>query len=191
MSENEEASKPKVDRSGFNPTVHQKGKHGDPIRNEDGTCKLKANWKEVATDRQGRKFNTKIHGDKPVLDDHGYLKVTRRRSAGPMKQYPKTTAFVNKHKEPGYAYYVMNDEGGRMDQFIDNDWEPVVTPEGRAELAVGQARSPGTKGVLMRKPIEWHQEDQRKKRELRNIEYKRNLAPKEGQYEADPSSPLR
>ena len=175
----------------FNPVVHEQTENGDPVREEDGFIRLKRNWKELAVDRQGRTFNPKIHADNHELDDEGYLKVRRRRSSIPITAVNRTKAFVNKYREDGYVYYVMNDEGGRMEQFTANDWEPVMTKEGQATMNVGQARGPNTKAILMKKPIEWHEADQQRKHDLQVHNFKSKTAPKEelGQYK--PNSPLR
>lgn len=180
------------DKVEFNEVVHEKTDNGDPAREEDGSIRLKKNWEDVAVDRQGRKFNEKIHAEKHELDNEGYLKVRRRGEYKPIGATNRTEAFVNKYREDGYAYYVMNNEGGRMEQFTQNDWEPVMTNEGQASLNVGQARSPNTKGILMKKPIEWHETDQKKKREMLVHDFNSKTAPKEdlGQYAVD-ATPLR
>ena len=177
----------------FNKVVHEADEHGDLIRNEDGTIRLKKQWKTEAVDRQGRKHNPKVHGDKPTLDSDGFLQVKRRRESKPITSTNRTEAFVNKYKEDGYAYYVMNEDGGRMEQFTQNEWEPVVTKDGQATMNVGQARSPNTRAVLMKKPLEWHEADQEKKVAIVNEDLKSKIAPKEdeGQYRATEDSPLR
>lgn len=182
-----------VDKGEFNPVVHEQTKDGDPEREWDGSIRLKSNWKTLAVDRQGRTFNKKIHVENHELDNDGYLKVRRRESNIPITAVNRTEAFVNKYKEDGYAYYVMNNEGGRMEQFTQNDWEPVMTQDGQATINVGQARGPNTKGILMKKPIEWHEADQKKKSEMRVHDFKQKIAPKEdlGQYKATETSPLR
>ena len=177
----------------FNQNVHESTSNGDPARNDDGSIRLKQDWKAEALDRQGRSFNKQVHGDKPILDDAGFLKVRRRGETKLVTSTIRTEAFVQQHAELGYAYYVMNDEGGRLQQFTDNDWEPVVTGEGIATMQVGQARDQNTRAILMKKPIEWYEADQRKKREMNDYELKQTSSPKEemGQYEANPTSPLR
>ena len=176
----------------FNPTVHEQTEAGDPLRNDDGSIRLKKQWKKVATDRQGRKFNEKVH-DGQELDSEGFLKVRRRGETKLVGSTNRSRAFVEKNHKEGYADYVMNDEGGRMEQFLANDWEPVTTAEGVATMSVGQARGPGTKAIHMRKPIEWHEADQKKKLERNRLSTKSKEAPNEadGQYEAEASSPLR
>ncbi|KKK81374.1 hypothetical protein LCGC14_2814120, partial [marine sediment metagenome] len=46
----------------FNENVHEATDAGDPRRNQDGSIQLKTTWKKDAVDRQGRKFNPKVHG---------------------------------------------------------------------------------------------------------------------------------
>ena len=128
------------------------------------------------------------------MDNEGYLLVRRRDNDTKLVgSTNRSKAFVDKHKEEGYAYYIMNDEGGRMEQFTANDWEPVTTKEGVASMSVGQARGPGTQGILMKKPEEWHDADQKRKLERNRLSTKEKTAPNEadGQYEAEASSPLR
>jgi len=127
----------KKDLGTFNPTVHVADEHGDPARKEDGSIKLKTNWKDVAVDRQGRKYNKHVHGDKQVLDSAGYLKVKRRDTKAGIRKTGRSEAFVAKFREAGYAYYIANDDGGRIEQMIENDWEPVLDKDGPASIKVG------------------------------------------------------
>jgi hypothetical protein len=175
----------------FNRIVHLTNEHGDPKRGPSGNYVLKPDWKDLATDRQGRKYNPKVHGDQFALDKEGFLKVRRRGETQLVGATNRTEAFINKYREPGYTYRVMNDDGGRMQAFLGNDWEPVMDGDGVATMNVGQARSANTKAFLMKKPIEWYEEDQRKKHDLNMLNTKRKTAPKDGQYEAEQSSPLR
>lgn len=175
----------------FNHIVHLTNEHGDPRRDQNGNFVLKPNWESLATDRQGRKYNPKVHGDELSLGDDGFLKVRRRGNSPLVGSTNRTEAFINKYREPGYTYRVMNDDGGRMQAFIDNDWEPVTTKEGVATMNVGQARSANTKAFLMKKPIEWYEFDQQRKHDQNILNTKRKTAPKDGQYEAEKSSPLR
>jgi len=180
----------------FNPSVHRTTEQGDPLRREDGGIQLKKRWRDDAVDRQGRTFNAHVHGEEPELDDQGFLKVRRRgEQRNLVSTTSRTAAFVGKYSKEGYQDYVMNDEGGRMEQFVANDWVPVIDEETNepASISVGQARGPGTRAVLMRKPQEWYDEDQREKRRLNTERRKATISPDEakGQYEADPSSPLR
>jgi hypothetical protein len=179
----------------FNKLVHQSGKDGDPIRNEDGTIKLKATWAKDARDHMGRPFNPKVHGEKPALDDNGMLKMMRRDEARrPMTATNKTADFVNKYIEKGYSYRLVNNEGGRIDMFEKHDWEQVADTEGKtATMEVGQARSPRTQAILMRKPQEWYDKDQIEKDKILNANLEDKLKPKEGQYGEGltQASPLR
>jgi len=177
----------------FNPVIHEETENGDPLRNDDGSIRLKKNWKKVAIDRQGRTFNEQIH-DGHALDSEGFLAVRRRSTETQLVgSTNRSRAFVDKHKKEGYAYYIMNEEGGRMEQFLANDWEPVTTGEGVVSMPVGQARGGGTTAVLMKKPKEWHERDQNRKLERNRLSTKDKTAPNEadGQYEAEANSPLR
>lgn len=169
----------------FNKLVHETNDHGDPIRKTDGGFALKSTWKQAARDHMGRAFNPKLHGESPELDDKGQLKMVRRDPGRkPMATSNKTKEFTDRFRKEndGYAYRVVNDEGGRLDQFKKHDWEPVMDGQGVATIKVGQARQPGTSAILMRKPQEWYDEDQQKKDEILNANLDANTKPKEGQY---------
>lgn len=177
----------------FNPLIHQSTPLGDPAREDDGTIKLKKDWEKVAVDRQGRKFNPKIHGKKQVVDDEGYLTLIKRDQVNYSGNTSRIRAFVDKHKEPGYAYYLFNDEPGRLEQAHSENWEPVGTKGKGAQMKVGQARDADTSGVLHRKPIEWYEADQEEKRRRNNDIQEDTSTPKEalGQYRATEQTPLR
>lgn len=167
----------------FNPTVHCADEHGDPIRNDDGKLRLKPNWKDAARDHMGRKFNSRIHGGTPELNESGELQIQRRDEARkPMTATQKVTDFVNSHREEGYEYRLVNDEGGRIETFQKHDWEPVMGENGVARMPVGQAKSAGAEGVLMKKPKEWYDEDQQEKDRLLNAHIDSIAEPKDGQY---------
>ena len=169
----------------FNQAIHESNEFGEPVRTAEGEIRKKRNWQIYALDRQGRTHNPKIHGKTHELDSDGFLQVRRRGERKPPSSTNQSEAFVDKYREAGYAYYVVNDEGGRIGMFEGDDWEQVTTPEGRAELPVGQARMPNTKAVLMKKPIEWYLADQDAKVEA-NKARSENTSPKEeGQYEAE------
>jgi len=182
-----------VNKGVFNGTVHEQTENGDPKRNTDGSIQLKTNWKKIAQDRQGRTFNPHVHGDEPKLDDEGYLKVRRREAKVGLGNSSRTRAALEKIREPGYAYYLANDEGGRVDQLTENDWEPVMTKEGRASMKVGQARQGNTEAIWFKKPQEWYDEDQKAKVERNKARQKQTRSPKadSDQYEATADSPLR
>ncbi|KKM69814.1 hypothetical protein LCGC14_1446950 [marine sediment metagenome] len=178
----------------FNEVVHVTTENGDPDRKEDGSIQLKTNWKKVAEDRQGRTYNKHVHGDEAKLDNDGFLKVRRRDPSAQKGDTSRSEAFVAKYYEKGYAFYIANDDGGRLEQMTATDWEPVMAKDGSpASMNVGQARSPNTQGRLFRKPEEWYKADQEAKIERNKARFEQTRSPKEddGQYEATPSSPLR
>lgn len=177
----------------FNFNVHQSSNGVDPIRNDDGRIRRRTDWKNRAVDRQGRKYNPKVHGEEMELDHEGYLKVRRRESKLVTGNSSRTGAFVKKYREDGYAYYVANNEGGRVEQMTAGDWEPVMTKDGQASLKVGQARDGNTSAILFKKPQEWYDDDQERKVRVNKERFTQTTSPKEedGQYEATSSSPLR
>ena len=120
----------------FNEAVHVQDEHGDPARKENGEIKLKTNWKDKALDRQGRTYNPKVHGKERELDNMGFLKVRRRDEKISQGNTSRTEALVAKYYEKGYAYYVANDEGGRLEQMVAKDWEPDQGEDGPAEINV-------------------------------------------------------
>jgi len=178
----------------FNPAVHERTEHGDPVREEDGSIKLSKDWKKAAVDRHGRKFNTKIHGKSITLDEEGFITVVKREAQHKPGNTSRIKAFVDKYREDGYAYYVINDDGGRLEQMQAENWEQVVDKKGKsAQLKVGQARDPDTSGILVRKPIEWAEADQELKRQLNNDILEDKKAPNAalGQVSASEDTPLR
>lgn len=77
-------------------------------------------------------------------------------------------------KEPGYEYRIVNDDGDRVQEFLDNGWEVVpakdvrvgekrinaASEEGSAAMAsVGQ----GQKAYVLRIREDWYKEDQEAK----------------------------
>lgn len=77
-------------------------------------------------------------------------------------------------KEPGYQYRIVNAEGGRVQEFLDNGWEVVERDSVRVgDKRVGAASSEGTaaevqvgqgmKAIVLRIKDEWYQEDQAEK----------------------------
>jgi len=178
----------------FNKTVHQSDDHGDPVRNDDGSIRLKTNWKDVARDHKGRSFNPILHGERAELDDSGFLKMRRRDEARkPMTATNKSESFVAKYRENGYAYYLVADEPGRLDQFRQHDWEPVLDAnKGVANMSGGRGNSPAL--VLHRKPEEWYDADQKEKDRLLNVNLESKTKPTEDQYgtvDLKADSPLR
>ncbi len=182
MLEQVMAEPPEISADTFNPTVHESTRYGDPEREADGTIKLRKDWRDRAVDRQGRSFNPRIHGDQPELDTDGYIKVRRRDKVRMVSGTNRSAALVNRHREPGYSYRLVNDTHGRVEMFENADWEPVTTQDGKVSMPVGQAREASTNAILMRKPQEWYDEDQKRKWERSNAALEHETSPKEGQY---------
>lgn len=101
-------------------------------------------------------------------------KGVRRQRRGSIEGFRNRLNVRGKLDHDNYAYRIVNDydDGDRIGRFIENDWEIVQksdlevgdkrvgkpSPEGTpVQVSVGQ----GTKAFLMRKPKEWHDEDQR------------------------------
>lgn len=152
----------------FNPEIHCTTDHGDPARNDSGQLRLRPDWKTRITDHLGRNYNPRLHdneGDKPVIGGNGKLVVRRRDEARkPMGAQQKLEAAVAPHKRPGYSYRSVNDVEGRIRTFEANDWEVVKDEHGPVRVPVGASKhGSDTHAVLMRKPEEWFEEDQRAK----------------------------
>ena len=79
-------------------------------------------------------------------------------------------------KDPGYTYRIVNDTGDRIHFLENQDWEVVKSDEvqvgdkrignpktmsSAAEVSVGG----GQKAIVMKKRIDWHEEDQAIKQE--------------------------
>jgi len=180
----------------FNALVHEQDEHGDPVRTVDGDIRLKSKWKNSATDPKGRKFNPKIHVQAKKgehnLDAKGFLKVKRRDAARTtMGSTNRSEALVNKHREPGYAYYLATED--RQALFEEHDWEDVMDEEGPVTLDGGQGRAAKTVLKLKKKPQEWYDEDQKEKTRLIAENLKSNTKPdqSEGQYGEGLSTHLR
>ena len=161
----------------FNPNIHEVDDHGHPLfTKEGGEPVKKTNWRTLVTDRMSRTFNPKIHTgseSNPKLDDSGFLQVRRREAARkPMGAMKRFESLVDKYRKEndGYEYYGMGHPAGRMDKFLEHDWEPVMDPEtGAVTLKAGKGATDNVTLHLMRKPKEWYSEDQGRKRE-RNVE---------------------
>jgi hypothetical protein len=104
-----------------------------------------------------------------------------RTNASASAQRPKRTPISGRNvltvtgKEPGYVYRIVNDEGGRIGQFLDAGYEMVdgsavtigdrrvnnATAEGsKAQASVS---SDGKKAFVMRIKEEYYREDQQAK----------------------------
>ena len=177
----------------FNAQIHEVDEAGDPVRKPDMGIRLKKNWKKTARDRQDREYNPHIHGDKPQLDEKGFLKVRRREANGANFSSSRSKAFVAKFQKAGYHYYLANDLGGVPEKMEAKGYEVVRDGDGAAKMAVGATRQENTQATLYRIPIEWYEANQREKRKMNDETLKQVSAPKveDGQYEVNAKSSLR
>lgn len=100
-------------------------------------------------------------------------KGVRKARRGSIEGFRNKLNVRGKLDHDNYAYRIVNDydDGERVGRFIENDWEIVKnsdlevgdkrigkpTPEGSpVKVSVGQ----GTQAYLMRKPKDWHDDDQ-------------------------------
>lgn len=126
----------------------------------------------------------------------------RRSSASSATTGP--LAMTGKMDKENYAYRIVNDEGGRIDLHKEYGYEIVQDNDvefiGGNAVKTGSAKSvvvdkrTGKKGVLMRQPIEFHEEDKKAKAEIidkREESMLRKLKTDEGRYgEVDNSNSL-
>lgn len=80
-------------------------------------------------------------------------------------------------KEPGYEYRFVNDEGDRVQEFLDQGWEVVTkdsvrigdkrlgTPASAEGTAATASVGRGTTAYVLRIKEEWYKEDQAAKQE--------------------------
>lgn len=83
-----------------------------------------------------------------------------------------------RNKDPNYEYRIVNDENGRVAIFEDAGYEVVTGGETIGDSRLSQPNKEGSvvsthvgagvKGVLMRIPKDWYQEDQQAKRAFIN-----------------------
>lgn len=96
-----------------------------------------------------------------------------------------------RNKDPKFQYRIVNDENGRVDQFLDAGYEIVTGNETIGDSRLNQPSKEGSpvsthvgngiKGVLMRIPTEWYEEDQEEKQKFIN-EKESVISRTEGQY---------
>lgn len=97
------------------------------------------------------------------------------------------------NKNPEYEYRIVTDKDGRVDQFQEAGWELATGNESvgvsrlsqpSAEGSVKQVHvGNGDKGVLMRIPKDWYEEDQKAKADFINEKEAATLNTREdGQY---------
>ena len=104
------------------------------------------------------------------------VKRERRRKRGPLDALHLKLSVNEKHLDRNnFEYRWINDTGARVQQMFEQDWETVpdpdqqVKPDGdgagtNIEKYAGQQEHGGVmKSVLVRKPIDWHKEDQAEK----------------------------
>lgn len=83
-----------------------------------------------------------------------------------------------RNKDPKFVYRIVNDLDGRVDQFIEAGYEVCNGDETIGDSRVNLPKKEGSpvstsvgggvKGVLMRIPKEWYEEDQQAKQEFVN-----------------------
>lgn len=173
----------------FNPLVHEVDEFNNPVYKEDGYPKNRSNWQKLARDSFDRKFNLSIHEGTektPRLNADGFIEIRRReakrKAMGVQKRVEAVIDMCRQRDGPGYAYYGMNDDAGRMEKFKSHDWEQCQDEKGVVKIKVGRSRENDTTMFVMRKPIEWYEADQREKvrRNEEIVADKRQPAP--GQY---------
>lgn len=138
---------------------------GQPERDNAGKIKSRPDWQKSATDAMGRSYNPKLHGPTPALDAKGFIKVIRRDGPKPMVPGSVLDNTLAIHKSEGYAYYYANAKPGRLERMQAHDWEVVQGQDGPVKLKLTNRELGAEDTVLMRKPQEWYDEDQRAKEE--------------------------
>jgi hypothetical protein len=138
---------------------------GQVERDTGGKPMRRPDWLKDVTDAMGRKFNPKLHGKEAQLDNAGFLKVPRRDAPKPMNPGAILDDTLRLHKTEGYAYYFANAKPGRLERMQAHDWEVVQGSDGPVQLKLTARETGAEHTVLMRKPVEWYEEDQRAKEE--------------------------
>ena len=93
------------------------------------------------------------------------VRTERRRKPGSIIAQGLKLHVPDTAKDDNYVYRWVNDQGQRVQQMTDNDWDPAPF-EGKSteSRVVGTDSGKPTKGLLMRKRKDWHQADQKEKR---------------------------
>jgi hypothetical protein len=164
--------------STFMPTIHEKDEAGDPVK-VNGEYVLRKDWQAQARDKGGRPFDEAIHetgpkGD-PILLSDGTLKMKGPVSKGPAGSIQRLA--IPPGLPTGYQYRWVNiDSRGRPDILAsEHDWAMVQINGAIVRKSVGAARDGLTEAVLMRKPQEWYDADQRAK-DKRNVNLEKSKA---------------
>ena len=168
----------------MNKAVFELNEYGDPVRTEAGVFRRVRNWRDIATDKLGRTFNKRVHGDEPALDEEGFLVVLRRQS-GRSELGANTPLYdmIKSHerRRPGYQYRAVNDTPGRVERMQAMGYDITQGSSGPVRMQVGR----GTQAVLMETPIEDFTEAQEAKVARSKAAFKASSQPNakgEGAY---------
>ena len=138
-----------LDKKGrsFDPEIHVT-RNGEPVLNKDGTLKCKPFAKVVTP-----------QGD--IIEEQPRQ---RRRKKQNLSQ---DLRLDDRNPRPGFVRRWVNDIEGRVQRFIDNDYEPVEDGQQTIRRGVGT----GMESVLMEIPEEWYQENQDEKaKQIRTLD---------------------
>ncbi len=162
----------------FVPTIHEADEFKDPIK-VNGDYVLKKDWAAHARDKGGRPFDEAIHEasakGEPILLSDGTLKMKAPVSKGPAGAISRLA--IPPGLPTGYQYRWVNvDSRGRPAVLASqHDWAEVRIDGVVKRVPVGNARDGLTDAVLMRKPQEWYDAEQRKKND-RNVSLEKSKA---------------
>lgn len=122
--------------------------------------------------RRGRPPKSAEPAHEPVRETRVEKTRRERRRRADTSEYANLKLAVPASmKEPGFTYRWVNDTaGGRVNSLYDQDWDIVSDPaiEGDGEgspVARNVDKEKPLRAVLMRKPEEFHEEDQKAKRD--------------------------
>lgn len=157
--------------------IHESDADGNPVR-KAGDYVLKEGWEGGARDKAGRPYDSDIHEEdrgKPMLLSDGTLKMKAPKAKGPAGAIARLR--IPDGLPTGYQYRWVNvDDRGRPDILAsEHDWSMAQINGAIVRKAVGAARDGLTEAVLMRKPQEWYDADQKAK-ETRNVTFEREKA---------------
>jgi hypothetical protein len=149
---------------------------------------------EVAPKKRGRPAKTEVKPEVKARPDSSNRSGRPRRSSA-SAQTSGPLAMTGMKDDENYVYRIVNDEGNRIELHKSYGYEVVQNEDvdfisGNA-VKTGSAKSvvvdrqTGKKGVLMRQPREFHEEDKKAKAELikkREESMFRKLKNEEGRY---------
>lgn len=161
----------------FNQHIHAVDDDGNPLR-KNGDYVVRDDWADRAVDRQSRPFDAAIHesnNGKPVLLSDGYIKMRPPRAEKPIGSTPRLA--IPPGLPTGYQYRWVNVDSRGRPEILERefDWSPVMRDGETIRKSVGIAAEGLTGAILMRKPKEWYDADQRKKDE-RNARLEKSKA---------------